>query len=445
MTLRPGHWREVLRATPMRLTLRLVALFVAVSLTAFAATYWLTEKAMLDAIESQLEQQIAELAVEGSAEDTRAAVARAASRADGEHLILRYDHANAATGNYVGPLPGGKLRLARLTDKENGVKGRYVLRSKEVAGGTLTAGQDAEALDELREIFARVLGWTLLPTVLLVLGGGLLIARRATRRLTVIEATLNRLSTGDLAARLPPMPGPRDDLTRVGAGIDRLAAAQEAAMTALRQVSADIAHDLRTPIQRLSVLLDQARAAAPDLAPLEGAEAEMRGIVATFDALLRIAQIEGGKPRAHFAPVDLEQIARTMTEVYEPAAEESGHRLSLTLRDPATIPGDRTLIGQAMANLIENALRHSPPGPVALDVQGASITVADHGPGIPAEEREAVRRRLYRLDRSRSTPGNGLGLALVDAIATLHGGRLVLADNHPGLRISLDLNPEGHP
>lgn len=443
MTLRPGHWREVLRATPMRLTLRLVVLFVAVSLTAFAATYWLTEKAMLDAIESQLEQQIAELAVEGSAEGTRAAVARAASRANGEHLILRYDHANAATGNYVGPLPGGKLRLARLTDKENDVKGRYVLRSKEVAGGMLTVGQDTDALDELREIFARVLGWTLLPTVLLVLGGGLLIARRATRRLTVIEATLNRLSTGDMAARLPPMPGPRDDLTRVGAGIDRLAAAQEAAMTALRQVSADIAHDLRTPIQRLSVLLDQARAAAPDLVALEGAEVETRGIVATFDALLRIAQIEGGKPRAHFAPVDLERIARTMAELYEPAAEESGHRLSLTLRDPATVSGDRTLIGQAMANLIENALRHSPPGPIALDVQGASITVADHGPGIPAEEREAVRRRLYRLDRSRSTPGNGL--ALVDAIATLHGGRLVLADNHPGLRISVDLNPEGHP
>lgn len=162
-----------------------------------------------------------------------------------------------------------------------------------------------------------------------------------------------------------------------------------------------------------------------------------------FDALLRIAQIEGGKPRAHFAPVDLERIARTMAELYEPAAEESGHRLSLTLRNPATVSGDRTLIGQAMANLIENALRHSPPGPIALDVQGASITVADHGPGIPAEEREAVRRRLYRLDRSRSTPGNGL--ALVDAIATLHGGRLVLADNHPGLRISVDLNPEGHP
>ena len=167
------------------------------------------------------------------------------------------------------------------------------------------------------------------------------------------------------------------------------------------------------------------------------AAAEADGIVATFQALLQIAQIEGGSPRARFSPVDLGPLAQTMTELYEPAATETGHALTLTLRNPATISGERTLLGQVVANLIENALRHSPPGPVALTIDGATITVADRGPGIPAAERDTVLRRLYRLETSRSTPGSGLGLALVDAIVKLHGGTLTLADNAPGLRVSV--------
>lgn len=432
--------RDLLLATPMRLTLRLVALFLVISIAAFGATFWLKKKAMLDAVETALEQRIADLSVADDAQATRAAVARAAARADGEHLLIRLDGAQGSIGNYLGPLPQGKLRLAELTEREHDIDGRYILRSTEVAGGVLTVGQDAEALDDLGAIFVRVLLLTLLPTLLLVLGGGLFLARRASLRLHAIEATLDRLTGGELGARVPAFAGPPDDLSRVGARIDRLAAAQEAAMAALRQISADIAHDLRTPIQRLSVLMEQARNAAPDLTRLDAAEAELHGITATFDALLRIAQIEGGRPHAQFAPVDPGAVARLMVELFEPAAEESGHSLQLVLNAPATIPGDRALIGQAIANLIENALRHTPPGRIVVEVAGAAVTVSDHGPGIPESERAAVLRRLYRLDHSRSTPGNGLGLALVDAIATLHGGRLVLSDNNPGLRIRMDLN-----
>ena len=166
----------------------------------------------------------------------------------------------------------------------------------------------------------------------------------------------------------------------------------------------------------------------------------MAGIVSTFEALLRIAQIEGGGPRARFAPVDLGALATTMAELYDPAAEESGHHLRVTLTAPATVQGDRTLLGQLIANLIENALRHSPAGgTVSLAVEGARLTLADTGPGIPPEEREAVLRRLYRLDRSRSTPGSGLGLSLVEAVVKLHGGTLALQDNAPGLRVVIDL------
>ena len=433
---------DLWRTTPMRLTLRLVALFALVSMLAFGATWWLANRALLDAAETALESQISEISGSGGPREIAAAVGAAAGPADPRHTILRYDGPEGAVGNYLGPLPDRGLVIVSLEDKPRDVSGDYILLAKDVAGGRLTVGQDADAFEELREVFLKVLGFTLIPTALLVLGGGMLIALRSAQRLRVIEDRLGRLSSGDLTARVGPMAGAPDDLSRVGAGIDRLAVAQEAATAALRQVSADIAHDLKTPIQRLAVLLDQARAQAPDMEVLDRAGEEIDGIVATFHALLRIAQIEGGSPRARFATVDLGVLATTITELFDPAAEDSGHHLTITLDRPASIEGDRTLLAQALSNLIENALRHSPPGPIAVNVRGAAITVADQGPGIPEPEREAVLRRLYRLDRSRTTPGSGLGLALVDAIIKLHGGRLTLSDNAPGLRITADFSLE---
>ena len=432
-----SRWREVLRTTPMRLTLRLAALFLAISLIAFGVTWWLANSALLDATETTLKQQIEALSASDRPQDIADAVTAAAAQADAEHMILRYDGPGGPVGNYLGPLPAGKLAEVPLRDDTQEIDGSYILMRRKVAGGDLVAGQDADAFDDLREVFLQVLTFTLLPTALLVFGGGFVFALRSAQRLAAIEETLERLVAGDLTARLPALPGTPDDLTRVGAGIDRLAAALDASVSALRQVSADIAHDLKTPIQRLAVLLDQARDQAPGLEVLDRAAAEADGIVATFQALLQIAQIEGGSPRARFSPVDLGPLAQTMTELYEPAATETGHALTLTLRNPATISGERTLLGQVVANLIENALRHSPPGPVALTIDGATITVADRGPGIPAAERDTVLRRLYRLETSRSTPGSGLGLALVDAIVKLHGGTLTLADNAPGLRVSV--------
>lgn len=440
-------WRDILQSTPMRLTLRLVALFALISLLTFAATWWLVNLALLDTTESALDLELAELAASAQPERIADAVRDMARQADPEQTILRYDFAGGAAGNYPEPIPGEGLREfdppGRHDDDHDDFHDSYVVKSRAVPGGTLTIGQSTDAFEELREVFGQVLSFTLLPTLLLVLAAGIFSARRSARRLKAIEVVLDRLRHGDLAARLTAMPGPPDDLSRVGTGIDRLAEAQQASTEALRQVSADIAHDLKTPIQRLSVQLAEVRGALPpnaDAAPLDRAEAEMAGIVSTFEALLRIAQIEGGGPRARFAPVDLGALATTMAELYDPAAEESGHHLRVTLTAPATVQGDRTLLGQLIANLIENALRHSPAGgTVSLAVEGARLTLADTGPGIPPEEREAVLRRLYRLDRSRSTPGSGLGLSLVEAVVKLHGGTLALQDNAPGLRVVIDL------
>ncbi len=438
-----AEWRDILRSTPMRLTLRLVALFLLISLLTFAATWWLANRTLLDAAENALDVELDELSASGNAAGITAAVDALSARADPEDMILRYERANGVAGNYRQALPGKGLREFDATDRSDHLSDRYIVKSREVPGGVLTVGQSADAFDELREVFGQVLSYTLLPTVLLVLAAGMISARRSARRLTAIEETLDRLRGGDLSARLPDMPGPADDLSRVGTGIDRLAEAQQASTEALRQVSADIAHDLKTPIQRLSVQLVQARDELPGGATtvaLDRAEAEVAGIVSTFQSLLSIAQIEGGSPRARFAPVDLAALAATMAEVYEPAAEESGHSLRVDIARPALVMGDRALLGQIIANLIENALRHTPPGSeVALTVDGSRLTVADNGPGIPAEEREKVLRRLYRLDRSRSTPGSGLGLSLVDAVVKLHGGTLELQDKVPGLRIVVDL------
>jgi signal transduction histidine kinase len=285
-----------------------------------------------------------------------------------------------------------------------------------------------------------------LATVVIALGGALLIGRRTARRLAAVETTLDRLTRGDLSARVPSVPGRGDDLTAIGARVDRMAAAQQMSVSALKQVSADIAHDLKTPIQRVSVLLERLRAepnlpeAARDLA--DHAWSETEGIAATFQSLLQIAQIEGGSPRSRFEPVKLSDLAATLVEVYEPAAEDSGHLLELVAAEDTVVEGERGLLGQVLANLIENALRHTPSGAriqvkVARVEQRVELSVTDDGPGIPAEERENVLRRLYRLEQSRSTPGSGLGLSLVSVIAELHGAELRLEDAGPGLLVRL--------
>jgi signal transduction histidine kinase len=318
---------------------------------------------------------------------------------------------------------------------------------RRLSGGILIVAQSLEPIAQLSDTFASLLAFSLLPTLFISLGLGTLIARRSARRVEHIETTLGRIAAGDLSARVATGQGPDDDLSRIGSGIDRMAGKQEAATDALRQVSSDIAHDLRTPLQRISVLLDQLRTELPDTgaaaALADKAADETARAVAVFRSLLQIAQIEGGSPAAHFTRFDLRAPVRQIAELYAPTAEDRGDRFDLTLPD-TTVPvhGDAGLVGQALANLLENALCHAPTGgkiTVAIDIppSGPVLTVCDTGPGIPVAERDKVLRRLYRLEQSRTTPGNGLGLALVNAIAALHSARLALDDNGPGLRVTL--------
>ncbi|KIC13413.1 HAMP domain-containing sensor histidine kinase, partial [Leisingera sp. ANG-Vp] len=335
------------------------------------------------------------------------------------------------------------FRIIALGPEPVEIQGRFISLSEYIHGGLLTVAQTAEPLDTLRQTFLRVFLFSLLPAIGIAVLGGVLLARRSARALRGIEQTLSALTSGNLGARVPEAAQNKGDIGRIGQSVNRMAQAQQQSTEALRQVSADIAHDLKTPIQRVAVQLTRLQE-TPGL-PEEAQELadqaleETRGITNTFQALLQIAQLEGGTPKSRFEPVDLREVAATFAEIYEPAAEEQNRSFALSLPDaPVLVTGDRALIGQMLANLIENALRHTPEGTgISLSLQqgeAATLSVRDHGPGIPETEYQNVLRRLYRLEQSRTTPGSGLGLSLVAAIADLHGAELKLSSAAPGLQ-----------
>lgn len=448
-----GMKGRIWTSTPLRLSLAIVGLFTLANIGSFTATYAFVRDNTEDTLRATLEQEMSGF----RALPNQAAVmtlVRSQSRGSSpDERILSYRMPGGLTVGNAALLPGDAGYSAVSFDKNvPDIDGTYFALGEMVHGGLLTIAVNAEPLDKVGEAFFAIFLFSIIPTTVIAVGGGLILARRSARRLDRIDDTLDQLTQGDYSARVNPVAGRTDDLSLISTRIDRMAEAQEKQIAALRQVSADIAHDLKTPIQRVSVLLDQLR--KRDELSGEAAEivdqtsAQTEGIVRTFQSLLQIAQIEGGSPKSRFEPVDLTQLVETFCEVYEPAAEESGHLLVASVPDePVLINGDKTLFGQVLANLVENALRHTPSGSeisVRVAVTDAGIPrviVADNGPGIPEAERENVLRRLYRLERSRTTPGSGLGLSLVAAVVEMHDGTLSLEDNAPGLRVVISLRP----
>lgn len=439
----------------MRMALALVALFWVVSLLSLGGSYLVIRQSLEDAISADLEQNMAGFRAAPSAGALAALISAEAAATDPDERILSYLAPDGRHyGNALIARSNDGFRILRKNTGRAPSDETYLILSATLHGGQLSLATSLSRIGDLRETFVNILLLSLLPTMVIALGFGVLIARRSAQRLKAVEGTLDRLTRGDLSARTPVLSGWSDDISTIGTSVDRMAKAQQASVSALKQVSADIAHDLKTPIQRVAMLLRQL-SGTPDLGPkaqvlAEKAAEETDGIVATFQSLLQIAQIEGGSPKARFQPVDLAALAQTFTEVYEPAAEDSQHQLVLELpkSGPTIVNGDKGLLGQVFANLIENALRHTPPGSriditIARTADQVKLTVADNGPGVPAEERQNVLRRLYRLEQSRTTPGNGLGLSLVSVIADLHDAKLELASNAPGLAVSLTFTATG--
>lgn len=311
----------------------------------------------------------------------------------------------------------------------------------------LLVGRDVRDLDATRGLILDALTWGLALTAALALLGGWVMSHRVLRRLEAINQTSREIMEGDLSRRIP-LVGGGDDFDQLAAGLNHMLARIETLMAGVRQVSDNIAHDLRTPLTRLRTKLELLRAALgeghPAAAAAEETIEDAEEMLSTFNALLRIARIEAGGQRAAFAPLDLAPLVADLAELYEPVAAERGQRLNLSTAEAAWVIGDRDLLFQALGNLVDNAVKYTPKGgqvDLSLRVTDKAVTieVADNGPGISPELHGEVFRRFFRADSSRSTPGSGLGLSLVQAVIQLHGATIELLDNCPGVRVLVRL------
>lgn len=443
--------KRLWRSTPLRLALALVVMFTTVSLLSLAASYAVTRAAFEQSIRDDLAQDLAGFRAAPSARAVSFLVQAESRDTDPGRLVLSYVAPDGGIyGNGAVARDDEGFHIVSLGDDGATLGNEYLALSAKLYGGRLTIARSRAEIEALRPVFVNILLVSLLPTALIALSGGVILARRSRRHVEVIRRTLERLTGGDLAARVVPGRRWADDLTRIGSAVNEMAQAQEHSVTALRQVSSDIAHDLKTPVQRVSVKLEElaGQVDGDAKALVVDAQHEVAGIAGVFHALLQLAQVENSNLRERFEPVELGALARTIAEVYEPSASAAGQRLETALPAvPVHVRGERTLLGQLLANLIENALRHTlecSTIKVSLWQDAATVTlcVEDDGPGIPEAERAAVLQRLYRLDRSRNTPGNGLGLSLVEGVARLHGAQLSLEDAAPGLRVCLVFKTE---
>ena len=370
-----------------------------------------------------------------------------AAHSDDKVLLLMDANGEKLAGNIepVDGLPGsGEVSAARL-----GLSGDYdyYMLGRTLDGIKIYVGSSGEDVSEVEEVFYQGAVWAGLLLVVISLSGGLALAVRMNGRLSDVKRSLAAVAGGDFSVRMPRS-GRGDDIDRLMDLIDDAVARLGTAVETNRQITTDIAHDLKTPMNRLRIevgeALERSDRGQPVDRQLAAVDRESASILATFDALLRIAQLETGARKARFRSVDLCALLRDVVELYEASADERGATLEFV--DPGLAmetAGDRDLLAQLFTNLVENALKHGGDHPtisVAAVRTGdrVAVTIRDDGPGIPEVERDKVFRRLYRLEKSRTTQGSGLGLSLVKAIVDLHDARITLDDANPGLAVTID-------
>ena len=368
--------------------------------------------------------------------------------ADAQHRVLA---GNLDSWPSITNDPGNFVEFdyeRRLNGVQDARRARGRLFPLQTPGGDfyLLVAEDVHDRDLTQRMFTTTLPWTVGFILVFGLLGGALMSRNMLRRLDSINRTSGEIIAGNLTRRVP-VSGAHDEFDILAENLNRMLDRIERLMKGLREVTDSVAHDLRTPLNRLRQRLEQSQArlglAGSDTSEIERAIAETDQLIGTFNALLLIAETDAGTARGTMTPLDLTSVAADVCELYEPLAEEKN--VTLTLAKPASetvIDGNRSLISQALANLVDNAIKYTPPGGrvtvrPGVNFQSVDICVADSGPGIPPQERPRVIERFVRLEASRHSPGTGLGLSLVAAVAHFHNAQLLLEDNTPGLKATL--------
>lgn len=442
---------RILRSASFRMTLAYVGLFVVSAGVLFATVYFTATAAMQSDMQAVLRSEAYQLGEihrrSGLLGVAQEITKRINFRTRGPiYYLLQGPSQQVMVGNLPGMPPvNGAIDFAREDDAApTSERARLMGFGITLPDGSfILVAQDTSRLLDMQRAIESAFAWAGGLTLLLAIAGGVLLSGNFLRRIDTIGRTSRAIMEGDLTARIPAR-GTNDEIDQLVASLNAMLDRIQQLLEGVRQVSSDIAHDLRTPLSRLRQRLEDARERATTTgdyaAATEAAIAEADGMLEIFSALLRIAQIEAGAQKSAFAAVDVSELTRSVGEAYQPAAEDSQHRLVLEIEDGATLNGDRQLLAQMLSNLVENALNHTPAGTtVTVSVRkpagGLEIEVADTGPGIPQAERDKVFERFYRLDRSRGTAGSGLGLALVKAIAGLHGLAIRLEERKPGLAV----------
>jgi signal transduction histidine kinase len=460
---------KLIRTTAFRLTLAYLFLFALFAASLLGYFAWNTRRMITEQITATVNAETSEISNRFGRSGLRGLYTTIESRSlrPGANLYLVTAPNGQAFAGNVGSLAPGVMATSgwsetayRRLDEQDSTDHRALVLVTELDNGfRLLVGRDLEERRRLFGIVAKAAQWSLLVVVVLGLGGGVFVARRVLRRIDAMTGTTQRIMAGDLSGRLP-VGRSGDELDRLAENLNAMLERIEALMMGLKEVSDNIAHDLKTPLTRLRNRAEEALAKSGSETEyrnaLERTIEESDSLIRTFNALLMIARAESGQARGNMDDFDAADVANGIQELYEPLAEDSG--MSLQVRTvSAPLHGNRELISQALANLVENAIKYGRPvasaQPLGADAVASAareiliearrdgnavlLSVRDHGPGIPEADRKHAVERFVRLEASRTMPGSGLGLSLASAVATLHGGELRLADAHPGLSATL--------
>lgn len=454
--------RRLFQSSTFRLALIYMVIFSTSVMFLLVFIYWSTAGYMVRQTEATIEAEITGLAerynLDGLPGLTKVISERLSRQPNGTSLYFLADEKyRPILGNlkqWPGEKPNDQGWLNFRIDTEhsdNAEKRQALARTFQLRNNVrLLVGRDIHALEETQALIRDALIGGLLITFVLALAGGTMMSRAVMHRIEVINATCQQIMAGALSKRIPRTGG-EDDFDRLVDNLNQMLDQIEELMHGIKQVSNNIAHDLRTPLTHLRRRLDMMRESGPggdsNQELLAQAIVEADGLLDTFKALLRISEVETGGRRGGFRSVDMTDLLSDLSELYQPLCEEHGQNFYVQVAATESIAGDRDLLFQAFANLLDNAIKYTPQGgTVRLDVedepQRLKVVIRDSGPGIPATARQKVFERFFRLEASRSTPGNGLGLSLVAAIIRLHHGRIELHDNQPGLKVSVSLPRE---